>query len=796
MLQDARYAARSLFRRPSLAILAILTLGLGIGGATAVFTVVETVLLRPLPFGSPERLVRIWEMTREGDRFSFSAPNYLDLRAQSRTLESIAAYSEIAARTVVDGGGEPQRITAVPVSASFGEALGVAPQIGRMFSAAAERGGNPERHVVLSEGLWRTRFGADPLVVGRTVKLGGHEHVITGVMPPGFDFPGGAEAWLPLSASPSTDRGDKDLAVFGRLRPGVTLAQARDDLRTVARRLSDEHLDSNGGWSADAVPFSEWIVTPRFREAVWILSGAVGLLLLLACANVANLLIAQAVSRQNEIRIRAALGAQRARIIRQLFTESALLAGLGTAAGLLVAVWSAELLRSLGGGGRVPRLDELHVDGSVLAFACIAGAVSCLVFGLAPALHASRVDLRSSLDEGARSTGRTSRLRSGLVVLEVALALLLVVGAGLLARSFVRLVNVDPGFDTNTIAMPLDLSSGRYPDERVGAAYAEVLQRVRALPGVMDAAATSTNPFRQFGFSNNVTPEEKAAEAPASGLIQAGWRSVTPRFFETLQIPVLSGRTFTDADRAGAERVVVVSSSLAERLWPGESAVGKRLYWGGTTGRTRLVVGVSGDIRDVQLEAAPPPMLFVPHAQLDLRSMTVVIRSTTGLEAVAPELRAIMRDLDPAMPVPPVHSVDDSHAALAAGPRFNLWLLGAFASVALVLAVTGVYAVVAFTVAERRREIAVRMALGASEARVVGMVLRSGVRLSALGVIAGTLAALGATRLLAGLLYDVAPTDPLTFTAAAGVMLAVAAVASYLPARQASRMDAIATLRQ
>jgi predicted permease len=796
MLQDLRYARRALLRRPLVTALAVVTLGLGIGGATAVFTVVETVLLRPLSFGEPDRLVRLWELTREGDRFSFSAPNYLDLRTQSRTLDAVAAYSEIAGTTVLADGGEPQAIMAVPVSASFWDVLGVPPQTGRSFSEAEDRAGNAERFVVLSDALWRSRFGGVTQIVGTVIALDGRPHLVTGVMPPRFDFPGGAQAWVPLAANAASDRDNKDLEVIGRLDAGVTLAQVRDDLRDIARRLSEAHPRANLGWSADAVPFSESIVAPRFREAVWILFGAVGLLLVLACANVANLLIAQAVSRQSEIRIRAALGAARRRLVRQLLTESALLAALGTAAGLFVAMWSVDLVRALG-GGRVPRLDELRIDGSILSFAGLAGAASCFVFGLAPALHAARVDLRSSLDEGGRYTGRASRLRSGLVVLEVALALLLVVSAGLLGNSFIRLLNIDPGFDTaHTMAMPLELSDERHPEGRVAATYAELLGRVRGLPGVIDAAATSTNPFRQFGFSNGVTPEERAAEAPPSGLVRAGWRSVTPGYFETMGIPVLRGRTFTEADRGGAERVVVVSASLAQRLWPGESAVGRRIYWGGTTGRTRTVVGVSGDIRDLQLEAAPGPMLFLPHAQMDLRAMTIVVRSGVDLASLAPQLRAAVREMDATMPAPAIQRVADSHAAQAAGPRFNLSLLGALAVIALVLAVTGVYAVLAFTVAERRREIAVRVALGASGTNIARLVLRSGLGLTAAGLAAGTLAALGATRVLSGLLYGVAPHDPLTFASAVGALLLVAAVASYLPARQASRIDAITALRE
>jgi putative ABC transport system permease protein len=796
MVQDVRYALRVLRRKPLIAAVAVITLALGIAGATAVFSVVETVVLRPLPFFEPDRLVRLWELTRDGDRFSVSAPNYLDLRAESRAFQALAAYSDLGGSAVLAGGGEPQRIVALPVSASLAEVLGVRPQVGRMFTADEDRPGMTERSVVLSDGLWRRRFGSDAGVVGRPISLDGAPYVVTGVMPPRFDFPGGADAWVPLAADPRSDRGNKELAVIGRLAPGATIAQARSELREIARRLSEAHPEANAGWSATAVPFSEWIVAPRFRDAVWVLFGAVGLLLLLACANVANLLVAQAASRRGELQIRAALGAARGRIMRQLLTESALLATFGTAAGVLIAFWSVDLVRVLG-AGRVPRLDGLQIDASVLAFACCAGIASCVFFGLAPAIHAARVDLRSSIGEGYRYTAGVRRLRHGLVVLEVALALLLLVSAGLMANSFVRLMNVNPGFDVSaTVAMPVELPSTRYDGDRVARFYEELLERVRAVPGVTAAAATSTNPFREFGFSNNVTPEERAAEAPPSGLVQAGWRSVTPGFFETMRIPVSSGRAFTSSDRAGAERVVVVSESLARRLWPGESAVGKRIYWGGTTGRTRTVVGVAGDIRDVQLEAEPLPMLFLPHAQLDLPSMTVVVRAAEDMTSVAPALRGVVRELDPALPSPPIDVLASSQAESAAGSRFNLSMMGAFAAIALVLAVTGVYAMLAFTVAERRREIAVRLALGANGSRIARLVLRSGLTLTLVGVAAGAAAALGATRVLSSMLYGVAPTDPLTFAAASSLLILSALLACLLPARQAMRLDAITVLRE
>jgi putative ABC transport system permease protein len=794
MFQDLRYAFRSLLRHPLIAGAAVATLGLGIGGASAVFSVVQAVLLRPLPFGAPDRLVRIWELTRDGDRFSFSEPTYLDLRAEVRTLALVAAYNDLGRNAVLTGRGEPRRITVVPSSASLLEVLDVQPQVGRMFSLDEDRPGQAAHRVVLSDGLWRQRFGADPGIVERTITLDGQPFVVTGVMPPRFDFPGRADAWIPLAADPRRDRDEKDLAVIGRLAEGATLAQVAGDLREIARRTSTAYPESNGGWSMEAVRFSEWIVAPRLREAVWALLGAVGLLLLLACANVANLLLAQAASRQAEMQIRGALGASRRRLTQQLFTESALLAVLGTCAGVLIAVWSVDAVRVLG-GDRVPRLDELRIDGTVLAFACIAGAVSCLIFGLAPALHAARVDLRSGMDGGLRYTGGSGRPRSALVVVEVALALLLVVSAGLLANSFFRLVSVQPGFDTSgALAIPIDLPS-RYSEARVAGFYGDLLERVRAVPGVVAAGATSTNPFRQFGFSNNVTPVDRAADAPPSGLVQAGWRSVTPGFFEALGVPLLAGRAFLASDDAGAGRVIVVSAGLARRLWPGESAIGKQIYWGGTTGRPRTVVGVSGDIRDVQLDTEPTPILFVPHSQVELPGMTLIVRTSPRTTGVAPAVREVLRLMDPGLPAPPVYDIAASRAEVAAGPRFNLSLLAAFAGIGIVIAATGVYAMLAFGVSERRREIAVRLALGADPPRIARLVLGSGFKLAGAGVAAGTVAALGVTRLLSGLLYEVRPTDPLTFVAAAATLMAVAMLASYLPARQASGVDPAAILR-
>ena len=793
MLQDLQYAFRNLRNHRLIGAVAILTLGLGIGAATAVFSVVDAVLLRPLPFSDPGRLVRIHGVTPDGAAFSLADGDYLELASDRRRFQGVAAFRPLGASRVIAGSGDAERIVAMPISASAANVLGVQPALGRFFAAQEDKPAG-EGRIVLSHGLWQRRFAGDATIIGQAVVLDDRPFTVTGVMPRGFDFPDHADAWVPLAADPGRSRDDKELEVFARLSTGTTMAAARADLRTFAQRLAREHPEANSGWSADLLPFDEWLVAPRFRDAVWVLFGAVALLLLLACANVANLLVAHATTREGEMRIRSALGASRLRLARQAFTESALLAALGTFAGVLMAFWSVDAVQAIG-GGRVPRLEDVRVSATVLRFACLAGALSCLVFGSAPALRGARTPLRHAMDEGTRYTTGSRRLRYGLVVIEVALALLLVVGASLLASSFARLMHVESGFDpAGVVTMSIELPGSRYPEDRVAPFYADLLDRVRAIPGVTAAAATSTDPFRQFGFSNSVTPEERAHQAPASGLMQAGWRSVSPGFFETMRIPVLAGRTFSTADRQEAPRVVVISRSLADALWPGQDAVGRRIYWGGTTGRTRTVIGVTGDVRDLRLEAAASPMLFLPHAQVDLPAMTLVVRSALG-GGIASSLRSAVREMDAGLPAAAVNDLQASRSGSAAGARFNLWLLGAIAAIALALALTGVFATMAFTVAERRREIAVRLALGASPASIVGLILRSGLTVAVLGIVVGTASALASTKILTSLLFEVAPTDPLSFAAGAAVLLATAAFACYLPARGAASVDPLTILR-
>jgi putative ABC transport system permease protein len=797
MLHDLLYAIRSLLRQRTGALSAILALGLGIGGTTTVFTVVQAVVLRPLPFEEPDRLLRIWELTRDGDRFSFSDSNFLDVQAQSRTLSHVAAYRDLGMSAVIEtASGEVRRIALVPMSPSLPALLGRATAQGRMFTDAEERVTGAAAPILLSDRLWHSAFAADRDVVGRVMRVDGGSRTVVGVMPPGFDFPGGADAWIPLAAAANGDRTNKELAVIARMAPGANVVQVRSELRTIAGSIAAAHPVSNAGWSLDVASFTDWLIAPRFRQATWMLFASVGLLLLLACANVANLLLARGASRREELRIRAALGASRSRLVRQLLAEAVALAAAGTAVGVILAAWGVAVVRSLG-GSRIPRLDLVSVDGSVLAFACVAGASSALVFGLVPAFTGARQDLRTGMGAGARYTTGGRGLRRALVVVEVTLAMVLMIGAGLLGASFIRLTTVDAGFDdTSALALPVDLPSTRYPEERVAGFYRELQDRFRAIPGVAAVGATSTNPFRQFGFANNVTPEERAAEAPPSGLLQAGWRSVTPGLFEALRIPLKAGRTFTDGDDGRGERVVIASESLARRLWPGESAIGKRIFWGGTTGRTRTVVGVVGDIRDVRLDAEPGFMLFLPHGQVDLPAMTVIVRVAGETEGVTTALRSALHEMDPGLPAPDIQRVATGRTELTSGPRFNLVLLTSFALIGIVLAATGVYAMLAFAVTERRREMAVRVALGATAERVAGLVLREGLGLAAMGVVAGALLGLAGARAMSGLLFGIQPTDPTTFLSAAAILLVVAVAACLVPARQAVRVDTMTLLRE
>jgi len=795
--QDVHYAARQLRRSPGFTLVAALTLAIGIGAATTIFSVANAALLRPLPFADPDRLVRVWETTPGGEPFSAADANYVDFRERNRSFAEMAALREVAGPLTLTGNGEPRQLQSVAATATLFPLLGVRPALGRTFSADEDRPGGDRRVVVLGHALWEGHFGADTSLVGRTLTLNGEQYRVAGVMPPGFDFPGGTEAWLPAAVDRERERDDHELAVLARLRPGVAVEQAEADLRRVAALLGRQHPTTNEGWGTRLATFSDWIVGDRFRQTLVVLLGAVGFLLLIACFNVANLLVARATTRHAEIGIRAALGAGRSRIVRQLLTESALLALIGSAGGLLIAAAAVAGLRAAAPGG-IPRVHEVSVDARVLGFGLAAGLVSSVLFGLAPAVHASRVRVHDLLKLGGRSTPGRGRWRSRdlLVVGEVALAMTLLVGAGLMITSFARLGSADAGFAEEGVrAVPLQLPGERYSEERRRAFVREVLSRVESIPGVVVAGATTTNPFRQFGFSNDVTPADRAAEAPPGGFMQAGWRSVTPGFFRAMGVPLRRGRPLLDSDRAGAAPVVVISETMARRMWPGEDPIGKGLFWGGTTGTPRTVVGVVGDVKDVALEADPPPVMFLPYDQVEMPGVTLLIKTAPDAGEIAPAVRREIWAVDAGLAVPEVQLLAQNRALAVAGPRFTTVVVTAFASVALALAAMGIYGLTAFGVAQRTREIGVRIALGARPARVAGAVVRRGVVLALAGVGLGLAGSVALTGLLASLLYETAPTEPATYAAVAIILGGVAALASYVPARRAARVDPVVALR-
>jgi putative ABC transport system permease protein len=790
IVQDLRYAIRRLMATPAFTLVVIATLALGIGATAATFSIVDAAVLRPLPFPDADALVRVRGVTPQGEPFTFSEPEYLDYSRALPSLSAVAAMKPV--KLTLTDAGDPVALDGAAVSATLFSVLGIRPEQGRVFTDAEDRPGAAST-VLISDSLWRSRFGADSGVIGRVIRLDGQPRTVAGVLPPHTAFPQ-ADVWMPLAASASADRTDKWLDVIGRLAPGRSIDQVRAEATAVAMNLARTYPESRG-WSAQVVPLSEWLIGSGLRRMVWVLLGAVGLLMVLSCSNIASLLVTRAAGRRAEMAVRAALGAERPRLVRQLMTESGLLAAIGGLLGVLVAYWTLAGLSAL--LANLLPLDRVaHVDGRALAFSVAVAVASAIGFGLTPSLYAAGVDLQAALKPAGRgSTSGGRRWADALVGVQVGLAMLLLVGSLLLTSSFARLTRVDVGFDTrNVLTVPLDLPERTYPEERRHAFFDQVFTRIAQLPGVESVAATATDPFRQWGYANDVTPEERAADAPPSGFMQAGWRSVTPGFFVTLRVPLIAGRNFTNADREDTPRVAIVSQSLARRLWPGENAVGHRIYWGGTSGRTRTIVGVAGDVRDVRIDADPIPMLYLPYGQLPLNAMTLILRTRGDVSGTAAAIRREIAALDAALPVSQVRPLEANRMAAISAPRLRMVLLGVFGIAALLLAAIGLYGVVSFTVAERTREIAIRVAIGARPSQVSAIFFKRGLRLTAIGGTVGLIAAWQLSTVLRSLLFRTDVHEFALFAMAAVVLSSIALAASYLPARRAARLDPLAAL--
>ncbi|HEV2860568.1 MAG TPA: ABC transporter permease [Pyrinomonadaceae bacterium] len=793
LLQDVRFGVRVLARHKGFTAVAVLTLALGIGANTAIFSVVNAVLLRPLPYKDPERLVMLWENdTQEGnDRNPVAPANFVDWQKQTGTCDALAFYNQPAGVNVTGGGSEPERVVGAGVSPNIFSVLGVQPARGRTFSdseAAAHE-------VIISHGFWQRRFGGDPEVVGRQMTLDAEILDVVGVMPPEFQLPEETELWWAnMDGSLATMRVRHFLRVVGRLKPGVPVEQARADFDTIARRLAEQYPETNTGYGVNVITLRDQFVG-GVRPALLLLLGAVGFVLLIACANVANLMLARSAARQKEMAVRAALGAGRLRLVRQLLTESLLLAAAGGAAGLLFAYWGSDLLTALGASG-LPRGARVGVDGRVLAFTFMMTLLTGLAFGFVPAWAGAKAGVHGILKEDGRgATGRRAGRRL-LVVTEIACALMLLIGAGLLIKSFVRLQAVEPGFDpSGVVTMQFSLPDARYSEPpQVAAFYARLVEHARTVPGVRAAGAVSRLPLAGDRSTMGLTVEGRPA---VSGQYEeVHFRAVTPDYFRALGVPLRAGRELGERDGAEAPPVVLVNETTARKYWPGADPVGRRVKLGpGAQGPWVTVVGVVGDVRNFGLESEAKPEVYVPHRQSPQSRMRLVLRTDGDPLSLVPAVRSAVRSLDAELPFSQVATMEELLARSVAQRRLSTLLLGVFAGTALLLAAIGIYGVMAYSVTQRTREIGIRMALGARRGDVVRMVLRQGMALALAGVACGLGGGLVAARLMRGLLYGVSAVDPLTFVGMAGVLTCVALLACYVPARRATKIDPLVALR-
>ncbi|MBA3319719.1 MAG: ABC transporter permease [Gemmatimonadales bacterium] len=797
LLSNVRHALRSLRRAPAFTMAAVATLALGIGANTAIFSVVNGVLLDPLGYPDPEYLVVVWGRHATIGQETASLPDFLDWRSEARSFESLAAMTHT--RFNLTGAGEPEVVRGALATAGLLRVFGIVPSVGRGFSADEERVAAP-RVAMLDEGYWQRRYGGQRDIIGRQILLSGIAHTVVGVVPAALRLEQPVEIWTPLATDTTRPRRADFLTVFGRLKAGVTRESAQQEMTTIARRLEAQYPQTNAHWGAEVVSLREQVVG-EIRPALLAFMGAVGLVLLIACTNVANLMLARVAGRSREMTIRSALGASRARIAGELLLESVLLGLLGGCLGLLLAVWGIDALRSLE-PGTIPRIEEIGLDLRVLGFALALSLVTGLLFGLAPAWRLAGRDLRDGLTEGSRGVagGRgIHRTRSALIFAEVALAFVLLAGAVLLLRSFDRLQRVDPGFTSDRVLTArVTLPRIKYPDEAGWTEFGgQLLARTEAQPGVASAALVSdaplgdSPPYWSFEIQGVASPRDGSVQDAAVFTTSAG-------YFETLRIPLIEGRFYQATDRAGTPDVAVISQSLARRFWKTGRALGARITLGDPAdpeARWLTVVGVAGDTRQERLSEQAYPQIYLPFQQSPTRSMVLTVRVVGDPSAIVPAIRRSLAELDPELPLADVGTLEARKAASLARPRINATVFGTFALAALVLAAVGIYGVVAYGVVQRTRELGIRMALGAGGATLLRMVIRQGMAPVLGGLVLGLAGALAGGHVLRGLLFGVGTSDPATFAAVTFFLVAVALAATYLPARRAARSDPMIALR-
>jgi putative ABC transport system permease protein len=800
-LNDIRYALRNLIKRPGFTLITVLTLSIGIGANSAMFSAIHALLMKPLAFPELDRVVAIWDRNPVSGRLhdEVTAPNYLDWRAQSQSYEQLALYGWWNAN--LSGIDPPERLQGFLVTANFDDVTGVKPIMGRSFTEEENQPGKGAV-AILSYSLWQRRFGGDPNILNRTITVNNVQRTVVGVMPEHFSFPKGGEIYAPLPLTPQllANRSYHSYYVIGRLKPGISIAAAQAELDNIAARLEKQYPESNTGAGATVYSLVSDMVR-AYDTPIWITMGFVGFVLLIACANIANLMLARASGRHKEIALRAALGASRWRIVRQLLTESVIVALLGGAVGVLVGFWGIDALRRANPGDAARFAAgwyQLGINVPVLLFTLGISVFSGLVFGLAPALQVSKPNLNDALKEGGRQTSASSqRLRSSLVVFEVALSLVLLVGAGLSIRSFLALVKTSPGFNPDGVmTMKLMLPGAKYREQPQRAAfYNDLVQRVKATPGVESAALVNYLPLGGSNSSDMYLAEGEVEPPPGRENV-GRYRVASPDYFQTLQIPIVAGRGFTEQDKAGAPRVVLVNEALARKHWPGQNAVGKRIRFYGPPDKTPWmeIVGVVHDVTH-ELNLPVTPEYYLPFAQDPWTAMTVVARTNVDPNSLVGALRQQVWAIDKDQPVYEAQSMNEVWSLAASMYSFSSVTLGFFAVIALLLASLGIYGVMAFAVAQRTQEIGIRMALGATTSEVMKLVVKHGMKLALAGIAIGLIGAWALTRFMKTLLVGVQPTDLLTFAVVSGCLLIAALLACYLPARRAMKVDPLVALR-